>query len=160
MNYRNLLSRYPTMSRRSLKRFPWDLSDRRDTSREEWTPVVDVYEEGDRFVLEIDLPGVDRDDLDVSIEQGRLNLEGQRNTTPEAEEDSSEESTRTYYRRERAEGFFRRTFTLPEGLDEESISARLNEGVLTVEMMGAKPATRTIDVEESSPETLTPGEEK
>lgn len=150
MKYRNIFPDPSTISSRSRAGFPWDLTPRRETSRAEWTPAGDLYQRGDRFVVEIDLPGVSREDLSLDLEEGRLTLEGHRNDAPwqrQNENSDDPEASRTYYRRERSKGAFRRTFALPDDLDEENVSARLNDGVLTIEMIRRSPATQTIEVE-------------
>lgn len=92
-----------------------------------WSPRVDVYEEGDELVFEVDAPGLHKDDLDVSIEDNRLTIGGERR-----EEKDVEDSERNYFRSERVYGQFQRSFALPDNVDAEQISANYENGVLTV----------------------------
>jgi HSP20 family protein len=91
----------------------------------EWSPAVDIKEEKDRYVLIADLPGVNPDNIDVTMENGVLTLKGDRST--EAKEDSQ-----NYKRVERIFGTFHRRFSLPDTADEEGITAKYNNGVLEI----------------------------
>lgn len=158
LKYQPVFTDSSVISSRSNQGFPWDLTSRSDTSRTEWSPDLDIYRQDDRFVIEVDLPGVSRDDLSLDLEPGQLTLKGKRtkrtgNDSRNGNEDRpEEESSRTYYRRERSTGAFRRTFSLPDGVDEGSVSARLNNGTLTIEIVRTTPESKTIDVD-ASPET-------
>ena len=88
-------------------------------------PVVDIKEEKERFVLHADLPGVDRDAIDITMEAGVLSIRGSRQL-----EDAREGSE--YKRVERAHGNFYRRFALPDEADPDKISARCDKGVLEV----------------------------
>jgi len=91
----------------------------------DWVPVVDIKEEKDRFVLNADLPGVDRDNIDITMEDGVLSIRGERQL--EDVTDGGE-----YKRVERAHGSFYRRFALPDEADPDKISARCSNGVLEV----------------------------
>ncbi|MFW5970307.1 MAG: Hsp20/alpha crystallin family protein [Halofilum sp. (in: g-proteobacteria)] len=91
----------------------------------DWVPVVDIKEEKDRFVLHADLPGVNREDIDITMEGGVLSIRGERRL-----EDVSEGGE--YKRVERIHGNFYRRFALPDEADPEGINARCNQGVLEV----------------------------
>jgi len=91
----------------------------------DWVPVVDIKEEKDRFVLHADVPGVKREDIDITMEDGILSIRGER-LLEEVQEEGE------YKRIERAYGSFYRRFSLPDTADAENISARSNEGVLEV----------------------------
>ena len=90
---------------------------------EEWTPAVDIKETDTAFVIHADLPGVKPDDIEVTLENGELTIQGSR-------ESSKEETVDEYKRIERFSGTFMRRFTLPELADTENVSAKTNEGVL------------------------------
>lgn len=92
-----------------------------------WSPRVDVYEESDDLVFEVDAPGIHKDDLDVSIEDNRLTISGERR-----EEKNVEEEDRNYFRSERVYGQFQRSFALPDAVDAEQVQASYDDGVLTV----------------------------
>ncbi len=91
----------------------------------EWTPAVDIKEEADRYVLLADLPGVNPDLIDVSMENGILTLQGERVTEAKSNRDG-------YKRIERVYGNFHRRFSLPDTVDAEGISARCTNGVLEI----------------------------
>ena len=88
-----------------------------------WTPPVDLLETTEAYLVIAELPGVNRDDLSISMhDDGRLTVAGVRR------ERSSEE----YHRVERGHGSFSRTFHLPVPVDADRITADLRDGVLTV----------------------------
>jgi HSP20 family protein len=90
-----------------------------------FVPDVEVRETKDALVFTADLPGVKSDDVDVSVTGNRLTISGKR----EAEE---REDGDRYFAYERTYGTFTRTFTLPEGVDPDSVKADLDSGVLAV----------------------------
>ena len=91
----------------------------------DWIPAVDILEEKDRFVLRADVPGVEPDDIDVSMDSGVLNVSGERRAAPRADDAGVQ-------RIERATGRFFRHFTLPETADAEGITAKCSNGILEV----------------------------
>lgn len=93
------------------------------TSR--WAPAVDIKEEAERFVISADVPGVDRDDIEVTMADGVIVIKGERKL-------ESQEEEKGYRRIERSYGTFYRRFSLPESADAEKISATCNEGVLEI----------------------------
>lgn len=89
----------------------------------DWMPAVDVSEHEDRYVLHADVPGVNPEDIEITLENGILTLRGQR--------EFSDTENRTGFRRvERVSGSFFRRFALPDTADAEKISARSKNGVL------------------------------
>lgn len=91
----------------------------------EWMPAVDIREDEGQFLLIADLPGVDRKDVEITVEDNVLTFKGERTT----EKDKSSEG---YRRRERTHGEFLRQFTLPDTADTENIRATVNAGVLEI----------------------------
>ena len=98
-----------------------------------WAPPVDIFEKGDSLVIRAEMPGVDRNDIDVRIENGVLMLKGER----KHEEDVQE---RNAYRMERSYGSFTRSFGLPTTVDASKISAHLKDGVLELMLPKAEEA--------------------
>jgi len=90
-----------------------------------WSPDFEVRETKDSYVFKADLPGANKDDLDISIVGNRLQVSGKRETDEETSDD-------TYYAYERTYGSFTRTFTLPDTVDTEHVSSSLKDGVLTL----------------------------
>ncbi|HET6630102.1 MAG TPA: Hsp20/alpha crystallin family protein [Woeseiaceae bacterium] len=95
------------------------------TGAAEWVPAVDILEEKERFVLRADLPGIDPDAIEISLEKGVLTLAGERRDETNAQAEGSQ-------RIERASGRFRRRFTLPETVDAGNVSARSANGILEI----------------------------
>ena len=94
-----------------------------ETTACDWVPAMDVREEADRFVVHADLPGIDPDDIEITMENGVLTVRGERKT----EATSSAEG---YRRVERSAGYFYRRFALPDTIDSEGVKASGNNGVL------------------------------
>jgi HSP20 family protein len=97
-----------------------------------WTPPVDLVEHDNELVLRVDLPGLDREDVQLTLENGMLTLRGRR-------ERCEEERNDHYHAVERWSGPFSRTLTLPAEIDAEKISSIFNDGVLKVRI----PKTET-----------------
>jgi len=105
-----------------------------------WAPALDVYEDKDNFVVHTELPGLKREDIDVSLQDGVLVISGERKT----EEKRSEGEIR---RQERFYGKFQRTLTLPAPVAANKVKAQYKDGVLTVTIPKAEEAKpRKIDV--------------
>ena len=92
-----------------------------------WEPAVDIVEREDAIVLRAELPGVDRDAIEVRVENNTLILSGERKQT-------SVEETDTVYRKERVYGAFYRSFRLPKTVDAEKIDAGYKDGVLELKL--------------------------
>ncbi len=90
-----------------------------------WSPLCDIYEEGDDIVVKAEIPGVDRGDIDVQVENNVLTIRGERRREKEVKSDN-------LYRTERSYGAFSRSFTLPVTVDTERIKAEYKDGVLHV----------------------------
>ena len=92
-----------------------------------WTPLVDLQEESDRFVVRADVPGVELKDIEVSTEDGTLTIRGERLAREHVKSDGFEHL-------ERVAGRFLRRFTLPDSARAEAIKARYTDGVLEIEI--------------------------
>jgi len=90
-----------------------------------WLPSVDVREEENRFVVQVDLPGVDSKDIEITAEKGVLTIKGERRS-------EAKKTDAGYERVERVAGSFLRRFTLPETAQTDSITAKQANGVLEV----------------------------
>ena len=102
--------------------------DERDDSSvvtSQWAPLVDIREEGDRFVLYADLPGIDPQDVEVLMDKGILTIKGER-------KGEAAQQTERYSRIERPYGSFHRRFALPDSADPDSIEASGRDGVLII----------------------------
>jgi HSP20 family protein len=98
-----------------------------------WIPAMDLVETDEHFVLKADLPGLAEEDVNLEVEDNVLTVSGER----KAEHEDKREG---YVRVERAYGSFRRSLTLPEGIDPEGVSASFDKGVLEVRI--PKPEAR------------------
>ncbi len=94
-------------------------------ARGAWSPSVDIYENKDHIVLEAELPGMSREDFDLSVENNVITLRGERHF-------EKKEDTDNYHRVERAYGSFLRSFTLPNTVSAEGANADYRNGVLRV----------------------------
>ncbi|HWP58944.1 MAG TPA: Hsp20/alpha crystallin family protein [Candidatus Acidoferrales bacterium] len=90
-----------------------------------WNPSIDLRETPDAFILEVDLPGVNKEDVKVEIEGQDLILRGERSS------EHAESGERFHYQ-ERVSGSFMRRMTLPESVDKRNIEAQFKDGVLRV----------------------------
>ena len=90
-----------------------------------WSPRADVAETDGHYLLSLDLPGIDRDTLDVTLDDGTLKISGERRHTAASGDGR-------VHRVERAHGRFFRSFSLGSDLDPEAIEASYDDGVLTV----------------------------
>ena len=91
----------------------------------DWVPAVDIAENGEQFTIRADLPGVKPEDVEITMDQGVLSIQGSRSATREQEE-------RGLRRVERVSGRFLRRFRLPESADSTDIRAVSNNGVLEI----------------------------
>ena len=105
----------------------------KSTAEADWFPPVDILEHGDELVMIADLPGVRRDDIDISVENRTLTLAGERRDPGEAKDS-------TVYRNERPTGKFTRTFSLPATVEVTRITADYKDGVLRVALPKAEAA--------------------
>ncbi|MDH5544559.1 MAG: Hsp20/alpha crystallin family protein [Gammaproteobacteria bacterium] len=107
----------------------------------DWAPAVDIKEEKERYVIHADIPGVDPKDIEVHMENGVLTVKGQR-------ESEKKEDREGYKRVERIKGSFYRSFSLPESVDTDAISAKSLNGVLELVIPKSnKNSSRKISVE-------------
>jgi HSP20 family protein len=92
-----------------------------------FVPAVDVYEDPQKIVLKVEVPGIEEKDLDVRVENHTLTMKGERKF-------ESEEKEQNFHRIERRYGSFFRAFTLPSTVDTENVQASYNAGVLKLEL--------------------------
>jgi HSP20 family protein len=90
-----------------------------------WSPAVDVYEDESKIVVKADLPDMDEKSIDIRVEDGMLTVKGERTFENETKD-------KNFHRVERRYGSFARSFALPEGVDQDKISASYKKGVLEV----------------------------
>jgi HSP20 family protein len=98
-----------------------------------WAPPVDIFERGDDLVIRTEIPGVDKNDIDIDVENNTLVIRGERKRDKEFE-------GKTAYRTERVYGKFVRSFSLPRTVDSSRISATYKDGVLELTLPKAEEA--------------------
>jgi HSP20 family protein len=98
-----------------------------------WTPAVDVINRDGDMVIKAELPGMKREDVEVTIKDSVLTISGER-------KEEEERKGENYLVKERRYGSFSRSMTLPEGVDESKIKANFKEGLLEVTVEGAGAA--------------------
>ncbi len=108
--------------------------------RENFVPKLDISENDDRFEINVELPGMKKDDIDVSLHNNQLTVSGKR-------EWKEEDKQKTYHRVETSYGEFSRSFRLPDNIDEQSINAKYNNGVLHITINKAEDkVSKKIDI--------------
>jgi HSP20 family protein len=113
-----------------------------------WAPALDMHESDDKLTVEVELPGLDAKDIDISLENDILHIKGERKFSEEVKEEN-------YHRIERAYGYFQRNIPLPRKVDHEKVSASVDGGVLRIELpkaAEAKPKQIPIAVESEKKE--------
>lgn len=92
-----------------------------------FVPAVDIYDDGEKVLLKLEIPGVKEEDVDIRVENQTLSVRGER-------KHEAEEKQENYQRVERHYGSFYRSFTLPTSVDTENIGATYDAGVLKLEL--------------------------
>jgi HSP20 family protein len=90
-----------------------------------WAPVVDLLEDKDNLIVRAELPGLNKDDIDVSLHDGALTISGERKSEQKREEAQT-------YRTERFSGRFQRSIGLPVPVTADKVSASYKDGILTI----------------------------
>jgi len=93
-----------------------------------FAPSIDLYEEEDAYVLRVELPGLSKADVELSVKDGVLSIKGHKKTQVD------EKKGRRYHRRETWAGSFERRLSLPEDADPDKVSAEMKEGVLSLRL--------------------------
>ncbi|HHP7234749.1 MAG TPA: Hsp20/alpha crystallin family protein [Desulfobacterales bacterium] len=104
----------------------------------DWTPRVDIVETDKEFAIKAEIPGIKKEDVKVTVDNGILSIRGER-------QQEKEEKNKKFHRIERFYGSFTRSFTLPDNVDETHIEANFKDGMLTLSI----PKT-----EESKPKAI------
>jgi HSP20 family protein len=102
---------------------------------EEISPAVDIFEEGDQLVVKVELPGMKKEDLEVSLKDDLLTISG------EKQKEKKEEKA-NYYRMESTHGAFRRSFRLPVEVETNKSKATFTDGILELRMPKSEEAKK------------------
>jgi len=98
-----------------------------------WTPAVDITEHDDQFVVKVELPGVNKDDVKIMLENNILTIRGEKKQEKETKKEN-------YHRVERSYGSFQRSFTLPTTVKSDKIDAVYKDGILQIALPKAEEA--------------------
>lgn len=124
-----LFNRYPEYNTEDVR-----------AEQKDWAPMVDIYEANDKYIVRTELPGVDKDNVNVSVDDSVLTIKGSKQFV-DAKEGEKWKRVESRY------GEFVRSFSLPEEVDAEKISAAYKNGVLELSIPKVEPKkARTIDV--------------
>ena len=100
----------------------------------DFVPTVNTREADDAYYIEVDLPGVKKEDVSIDVNENVITISGERKVEEERKDDE-------FYRVESVYGKFERSFTLPDDVDTDNIEAEMNDGVLTVKI----PKVQVVD---------------
>jgi HSP20 family protein len=141
---------FSTLQDRLNRLFQQSVSEGREESltTSSFAPAVDVYEDDHQVTLKIEVPGIDEKDIDVRLENNTLTVHGERKLEKEEKEEN-------YRRVERQYGSFTRSFTLPQTVDAEGVSAQYDKGVLKIKLAKkAEAKPKQIKISVGSEKTL------
>jgi HSP20 family protein len=145
--FQGFLDTMSEMSRaRELGRYGYEPGheDQQRTHATAWVPTADVFARSEDLVVRVELAGVSREDVDITFSSGVLTISGERRSELNEEEVS-------FYVRERFYGVFRRSMTLPPGIDESRIDAEFDNGLVEITVRGgATAAPRRIELKDKS----------
>ncbi len=99
----------------------------------EWAPLVDIAEDEKEYLIKVELPEVQKDDVKVTVESGTLTISGERKA-------EKEEKGRKFHRVERYYGRFERSFTIPDDAEADNVKAEFKDGVLRVHLAKSEKA--------------------
>ncbi len=100
-----------------------------------WNPSVDIAERENEYLVKVELPGVNKDDVRITLEENLLTIRGEKKQEKESKDAN-------YHRMERSYGSFQRSFTLPTSVKADKIDASYRDGILTVTLPKADEAKR------------------
>ncbi len=98
-----------------------------------WSPAVDIAEHDDQYVVKMELPGVNKDEVKITLESNILTIRGEKKQEKETKKEN-------YHRVERSYGSFQRSFTLPTTVKNDKIDAAFKDGILSISLPKAEEA--------------------
>jgi HSP20 family protein len=126
---------------RCVKAFNWPCRCSQEVmTTGDWSPRVDIAETDKEFIIKVEIPGVNKEDVKVTVENGALTIRGER-------KQEKEEKNKRFHRVERFYGSFTRSFPLPENVDGTKIDASFKDGMLNLQIpKTAESKPKVIDV--------------
>jgi HSP20 family protein len=125
-DFREMERRMDDMMRHPLMTLRYPLSRWRAPAAEmAWIPALEIYEKEDKFVVKAELPGINKDEIDISITGDTLTVKGERKAESTVKDDD-------YHRKEIYYGQFSRSVTLPSSVQAEKVAADYNDGILEI----------------------------
>lgn len=103
--------------------FGWDPEQTEELNEANWSPKVDIYETQDNYVINAELPGLTKDQINIDVNDNTLTIKGEKKFEEKVEKDN-------YVRVERSYGTFSRSFVLSDNVNTEGITANYKEGIL------------------------------
>jgi len=108
-------------------------TDEENMTQPEWAPAVDIIEDDKEYLIKVELPEIQKDDVKVTVEGGTLSISGERKA-------EKEEKNRKFHRVERFYGRFERSFSIPDDAEESGVRAEFKDGVLRVHLAKSEKA--------------------
>lgn len=106
----------------------------------DWTPSVDISETDTAYLIKAEIPGVKKEDIKVTIQDGMVTIQGERKM-------EKEEKDKKFHRIERSYGSFMRSFSVPEDVEEGDVKAEFKDGMINVTLpKSGKPKAKSIEV--------------
>ncbi len=127
-DFEDLFNRYSRLSRRELT------GDREGETAMDWRPVANISETATEYLVKVELPEVNKEDIEVKVHEGVMTIKGERRMEM-ASEDEKQHRVESFY------GSFSRSFSLPQDVDDTKISAESKDGMLTVHL----PKTEVVE---------------
>jgi HSP20 family protein len=133
--FEEMEKRFEDFFRRPFSSMPFWLSRLRMPEVEEVVPSVDIVKEGDDIVVKAELPGMKKEDIDVSLTKDTITISGEKKKEEKIEK-------KDYYSLERSYGSFKRSFSLPAEVRTEKASAKFKDGVLEIRIPKTEEAKK------------------
>lgn len=111
----------------TIQKYFEDFSLTRSSLRETFSPKIDISEEKNQIIVEAEIPGVNKEDLKITLQDNILTLEGEKKKV-------DQEKEKNFYRIERTYGSFKRSFNLPYDVDSEKVEAKFEDGLLMISL--------------------------
>ncbi|PID58974.1 MAG: heat-shock protein Hsp20 [Ignavibacteriae bacterium] len=119
-----------------FQRFFDEFSGFNSLSKDSFSPRIDISEDEKTINIEAELPGIQKENLKITLQDNILTLEGEKKKV-------TEEKEKNYYREERSFGSFKRSFSLPVEVDSENVDANFKDGMLEIKLNKQEPKKET-----------------